>query len=254
MLKNNAMKEFVTAQKNISCYYNYRRDCSFPVRISSSTYLYYHLMNTYDSTRSTIRSAALSVAILLGSMMLPSCADTTPSGPTNTDTVTVRTVTFTPDSVDSYYFSFDSGVPVIVEKMQEGTWDMMVKPVWGGGKTTQIDILFNSGSVNAMGTTTAYVVDTTFDNVSTVTPSLFRVDSASASGRIASIDLTGKGIFNYEPAKRTISPNAQKSIIVKSAAGGFFKVQFVSLNVPMSRSELGTFVMRYAKAVGTRLK
>jgi hypothetical protein len=211
-------------------------------------------MTNFTTLRSTIRFATLGVAIFLGSMMLPSCSDTTPSGPTSTDTVAVRTITFSPDSVNSFYFSLDSGVPVMVEKVQESTWDMMVKPVWGGGRTTQIDIFFNSGSVNSTGTTTAYVTDTTFDNVSVVTPSLLRADSSSASGRIASIDLTGKGMFNYEPAKRTISPNAQKTLVVKSASGAYYKVQFVSLSVPMSRTELGTFVMRYAKAVGTRLK
>jgi hypothetical protein len=211
-------------------------------------------MTNFTTLRSTIRFATLGVAIFLGSMMLPSCSDTTPSGPTSTDTVAVRTITFSPDSVNSFYFSLDSGVPVLVEKVQESTWDMMVKPVWGGGRTTQIDIFFNSGSVNSTGTTTAYVTDTTFDNVSVVTPSLLRADSSSASGRIASIDLTGKGMFNYEPAKRTISPNAQKTLVVKSASGAYYKVQFVSLSVPMSRTELGTFVMRYAKAVGTRLK
>lgn len=186
-------------------------------------------MRNITTIRRSIRFASLSIAILLGSLLLPSCSDTTPSGPTNTDSVTVRTVTFSPDSVNSFYFSLDSGVPVIVEKVQESTWDMMVKPVWGGGRTTQIDILFNSGSVNSMGTTTAYVTDTTFDNVSIVTPSLLRADSSSASGRIASVDLTGKGIFNYEPAKRTISPNAQKTLVVKSASGAYYKVQFVSL-------------------------
>lgn len=211
-------------------------------------------MTNFTTLRSTIRFATLGVAIFLGSMMLPSCSDTTPSGPTSTDTVAVRTITFSPDSVNSFYFSLDSGVPVMVEKVQESTWDMMVKPVWGGGRTTQIDIFFNSGSVNSTGTTTAYVTDTTFDNVSVVTPSLLRADSSSASGRIASIDLTGKGMFNYEPAKRTISPNAQKTLVVKSASGAYYKVQFVSLSVPISRTELGTFVMRYAKAVGTRLK
>jgi hypothetical protein len=191
---------------------------------------------------------------ILALLALSSCSDTTPSGPTTADSVTVKTVTFTPDSVDSYYFSFDAGIPVIVEKTQETTWDMMVKPVFGGGKTTQIDVLFNSGSVNTIGKTTAYVTDTTFDNVTVANPALLRVDSLAPSGRIASVDLTGKGIFNYEPAKRSISPNAQKTIIVKSASGAVYKVQFISLTVPMSRSELGTFVMRYGKAVGLRLK
>lgn len=194
------------------------------------------------------------IVIAVWSLGMSSCSDITPSGPTTSDTVAIRTLTFTPDSVNSFYFSFDSGVPVIVEKTQETTWDMMVKPVWGGGKTTQIDVLFNSGSVNSVGKTMAYVSDTTFDNVSVVNPALFRVDSLAPGGRIASVDLTGKGIFNYEPAKRTISPNAQKTIIVKSSSGAYYKLQFVSLNVPMSRSELSSFVIRYGKAVGQRLK
>ena len=198
-----------------------------------------------------------SIAVIVISVWLlgtSSCTDTKPSGPTSSDTVAIRTLTFTPDSIDSFYFSFDSGIPVIVEKTQETSWDMLVKPVWGGGKTTQIDVLFNSGSVNSVGKTMAYVSDTTFDNVSAVNPTLFRVDSLAPSGRIASVDLTGKGIFNYEPAKRSISPNAQKTIIIKSTSGAYFKLQFVALNVPMSRSELSSFVIRYGKAVGLRLK
>ncbi|MFM7773323.1 MAG: hypothetical protein ACKO9V_00590 [Candidatus Kapaibacterium sp.] len=197
-----------------------------------------------------LRVSVLSIVIA----SLASCTERSPTAPTVGDSVVVRTVTFTPDSTGPFHFSFDSGVPVIVEKPQESSWDMMVKPVFGGGRTTQIDVLFNSGSVNVAGSTTAYVTDTTFDNVTVADPTLLRPDSLAPSGRIASVDLTGKGIFNYEPAKRSISPNPQKTIILKSSSGALYKVQFISLSVPMSRSELGTFVMRYGKGIGRRLK
>ena len=195
-----------------------------------------------------------SVVAFVEIVSLFSCSDvTTITTPTN-DSLVIKTIQFVPDSSSGYYFSFDSGTSLVVEKETETIWDMVVKPVFGGGRTTRIDVLFNSGSVNEAGTTKAYVVDTTFDNVSVWSVSALRGDSSSTSGRIASVDLSGKGLFNYDPVNRTIAPNPFKTIIVRSKGGSVYKLQFVTLTVPQSRSELGAFTMRYAKAVGTRLK
>ncbi len=195
---------------------------------------------------------------LLGSIVLISlsaCNDTstTPVTPTDT-TLTSKSITITPDSVRDFYYSFDLDSAVVASDSMTSKWDMCVRHVFGGGRTVQIDVLFNSGSVNDNGKTMAYVVDTTFDNVTTYTAANFRSDSVAASGRIASVALDGTGMFNYNPSTHLISPNSQKTVIIKSANSNVYKLQFVSLSVPMSTYDLSTFALRYLKASGTRLK
>ena len=181
-----------------------------------------------------------------------SCTDTTTT-PTNT-TLVARTLTFTPDSVTNYHYSLDSNGLVYAAFYPTSAWDINVMNVWGGGRSRQIDVLFNSGTVNAAGLTKAYVVDTTFDNVTTYDNSKFMVDDTASSKRISSVALDGTGIFNYNMTTNTITPNPQKTLIIKTAGGTVYKLQFVSLTVAASRYAQSTFSIRYIKASGTRLK
>ncbi len=180
-------------------------------------------------------------------------ATTTPTTPVDS-TLTTKTISVTPDSANDYLYSLDANAAIGITDLPKSTWDMRVNHVFGGGRTTQIDVLFNSGSVNSTGLTKAYVVDTTFDNVTVVDPTKFRVDSSSTSGRIVSTKLDGSGLFVYNPATHMISTNAMKTLIVQSASGAYYKVQFISISTPASTTALSTFVIRYLKAFGTKLK
>ena len=186
---------------------------------------------------------------------LSSCKDDTTSPVIPVDsTLVTKTVTMTPDSANDLYFSFDNNAAVPKSGASGTNWDMRINHVFGGGRTQQIDVLFNSGSEYSAGNTKAYVVDTTFDNVSYADAAKCRVDSATTSGRIVGIGLSSSDFFVYNPSTHMIAPNPQKSIVVRTASGAFYKVQVVGMSISASQYELSTFTIRYTKAYGTKLK
>jgi hypothetical protein len=133
--------------------------------------------------------------------------------------------------------------------------------LYGGGKTKQIDIFLNSGTVNPSGLTKGLIVDTTFDLLTTApADSNFKIDDQSTSGRILSIALAPPGnFFTYDGSSRTINPVAQKTLVVKTRLGNYVKLQILSIykdqpEKPTMFSEIGYYSFRYAKSITKKLK
>ncbi len=214
-----------------------------------------HRQFIFTTTRSTsLRYLSLiAVAVLMSAFS--ACTETTSPNTTPTDTTLVsKSVSMVPDSANDYYFSFETNAAIPKANLTSSNWDMRINHAFGGGRTQQLDVLFNSGTVGTDGHTMAYVVDTTYDNVSVAESAKLRADSMSASGRIVSTALDGTSLFVYNPSTHIISTNPQKTIIVRTNNGSFYKVQLVSLTNPVSRYELSSFTFRYLKGSGTKLK
>jgi hypothetical protein len=133
--------------------------------------------------------------------------------------------------------------------------------LYGGGKTKQIDIFLNSGTVNPSGLTKGIIVDTTFDLLTTApADSNFKIDDISTSGRILPISLAPPGnFFIYDGSSRTINPVAQRTLVIKTRLGNYVKLQILSIykdqpEKPTMFSEIGYYSFRYAKSSTKKLK
>lgn len=204
----------------------------------------------------------LSAFILL--FTLNSCSDSSSNVQPTIDTVSTRIIkNIIPDTVQSkfIYYSLDGDSVVPPTKSQSAEWDIKMAYLYGGGKTKQIDIFLNSGTVNQSGLTKGLIVDTTFDLLMTApADSNFKIDDQSTSGRILSIALAPPGnFFTYDGSSRTINPVAQKTLVIKTRLGNYVKLQILSIykdqpEKPTMFSEIGYYSFRYAKSSTKKLK
>ena len=204
----------------------------------------------------------LSAFILLFS--LDSCSDSSSNVPTTIDTVSTRIIkNIIPDTLQSkfIYYSLDGDSVVPPSKSATTEWDVKMAYLYGGGKTKQIDIFLNSGTVNPSGLTKGLIVDTTFDLLTTApADSNFKIDDQSNNGRILSIALAPPGnFFTYDGSSRTINPVAQKTLVIKTRLGNYVKLQILSIykdqpEKPTMFSEIGYYSFRYAKSSTKKLK
>lgn len=198
----------------------------------------------------------LSAFILL--FTLDSCSDSSSNVQPTIDTVSTRIIkNIIPDTLQSkfVYYSLDGDSVVPPSKSATTEWDIKMSYLYGGGKTKQIDIFLNSGTVNPSGLTKGLIVDTTFDLLTTApADSNFKIDDQSTSGRILSIALAPPGnFFTYDGSSRTINPVAQKTLVIKTRLGNYVKLQILSIykdqpEKPTMFSEIGYYSFRYAKS------
>jgi len=195
---------------------------------------------------------------------LDSCSDNSSNVPTSLDTVSTRIIkNIIPDTVQSQfiYYSLDGDSIVPPTKSATTEWDIKMAYLYGGGKTKQIDIFLNSGTVNPSGLTKGIIVDTTFDLLTTApADSNFKIDDISTSGRILPISLAPPGnFFIYDGSSRTINPVAQRTLVIKTRLGNYVKLQILSIykdqpEKPTMFSEIGYYSFRYAKSSTKKLK
>lgn len=163
-----------------------------------------------------------------------------------------------PDSLSVLYFSFDRDSTVPASRAATDEWDIQLPFLSPSSRA--VDVLLNSGNANPNGKTVGIVVDSTFDLVSTApADTQLQAEDTTSSHRIVSIDLFGKGMFNYNSAQRTIIPNPQKTLILKTRSGNYVKVQFVNLYKdaaasPTMFTPLGYYRLRYVKSTTRTLK
>jgi hypothetical protein len=198
------------------------------------------------------------LALLSCVPILASCTAPNPTSGTGT-TLTPRIVSnIRPDSLSVIYFSFDRDTTVPISRANTDEWDIQLPFL--NQNSRAVDVLLNSGNVNPNGKTIGTVVDSTFDLVTTAPPDAqLRTEDTTSSRRVVSIDLFGKGMFNYNSAQRTITPNPQKTLILKTRSGNYVKVQFVNLYKdaianPTMFSPLGYYRLRYVKSMTRTLK
>lgn len=163
-----------------------------------------------------------------------------------------------PDSLSVLYFSFDRDTLIPASRANTDEWDIQLPFLSANSRA--VDVLLNSGNVNSNGKTIGIVVDSTFDLVTTAPlDAQMRTEDTASARRIVSIDLFGKGMFNYNSAQRTIIPNPQKTLILKTRTGNYVKVQFVNLYKdavanPTMLTPLGYYRLRYVKNTTRTLK
>lgn len=156
------------------------------------------------------------------------------------------------------YYSFDGDTTIAASLAGTDTWDVELPSLTPSSRS--VDVFLNSGNKNSFGKTLGIVVDSTFDLVTVAPPdSVFRTEDTASSRRIVSIDLLGKGMFNYNSAQHTITPNPQKTLILKTRSGTYVKVQFVNLYkdavaMPTIQTPLGYYRLRYVKSATRQLK
>jgi hypothetical protein len=190
--------------------------------------------------------------------MVSCCTQNSPTTPTSSTTasfvgLTPRVVSeLRPDSLAQFmYFSFDSDAIIAPSRAATDEWDIRLPFL--NLQSRAVDVVLNSGNVNANGKTIGITIDSTFDLLSVApTDSQLRSEDTTSSKRIVSIDLFGKGMFNYNSAQRTITPNPQKTLVLKTRTGFYVKVQFVNLyqnaaSSPTMSTPLGYYRLRYVK-------
>lgn len=177
----------------------------------------------------------------------------------STGTLTPRIISnLKPDSLSFIYYSFDSDTTIAATQANTDAWDIRLPQLSASSRA--VDILLNSGNVNPNGKTLGIVIDSTFDVLSTAPlDSALRSDDTTAAKRVISIDLLGKGMFTYNSASRTITPNPQKTLVLKTRTGKYVKVQFVNLYKdavasPTMFTPLGYYRLRYVKNITRVLK
>jgi hypothetical protein len=180
-------------------------------------------------------------------------------GKTSTGTLTPRTITeLKPDTLSYIYFSFDNDTTIAAAQASTDAWDIRLPHLSPSSRA--VDVVLNSGNVNPNGKTVGVVIDSTFDLLSSAPlDSAFRADDTASAKRVISIDLFGKGMFNYNSSTRTITPNPQKSLVLKTRTGKYVKVQFVNLYKdavasPTMLTPLGYYRLRYVKNTTRVLK
>lgn len=200
----------------------------------------------------------LSLSFLIVFVSIISCCNQTPTNVTQ-GTLTPKIVeNLRPDSLSVLYFSFDTETTIPASRANTDEWDIQLPFI--NMNSRAVDVLLNSGNVNANGKTIGIVVDSTFDLVSSApADAAMRTEDTTAAKRIVSIDLFGKGMFNYNSAQRTIIPNPQKTLILKTRSGNYVKVQFVNLYkdavaAPTMLTPLGYYRLRYVKNSTRTLK
>lgn len=156
-----------------------------------------------------------------------------------------------PDSLSYVYYSFDSDTTIASSQSATDAWDIRLPYLSPSSRA--VDIMLNSGNLNPNGKTVGIVVDSTFDVLkSAPVDAAFRQEDTTSSNRIISIDLFGKGMFNYNSSTRTITPHPQKTLVLKTRTGKYVKVQFVNLYIdaasnPTMLTPLGYYRLRYVK-------
>ncbi len=198
-----------------------------------------------------MRSLLLSAAMVF--VVLASCTNDTPTNPGPTTTTTSK-ANMHPDSAQGFlYYSLDGDSVVPFDKRTTNEWDICMAYLQGEGRTRQIDMFFNSGTAG-VGTTKAYVASARFESVTTADTSRFMTDDTTNTNRIISIDLTGPGVFIYQPTVRhTIVPSPDKTIVVRTKGGKFVKLQFTSIYKdavpsPDEFTPLGYYHFRYVRS------
>jgi hypothetical protein len=209
---------------------------------------------------SIARHFSLVCTLVWSVCILSCCNSSTPTTPdTGNSNVSFVGVTplivseLRPDSVTTFlYFSFDTETTIAPSRAGTDEWDIRLPYLTAQSRA--VDIVLNSGTVNPNGKTRGIMLDSTFDLVTVAPPDTqLRTDDTTAANRIVSIDLFGKGMFNYNGAQRTILPNPQKTLLLKTRTGTNVKVQFVNLYqgaaaMPTMFTPLGYYRLRYAKA------
>lgn len=163
-----------------------------------------------------------------------------------------------PDDFSVIYFSFDRDSVVPASRAATDEWDMRLPFL--NADSRAVDVLLNSGNANPNGKTIGIVVDSTFDLLTTApVDAQLQTEDTTSSRRIVSIDLFGKGMFNYNSSQHTIIPNPQKTLVLKTRSGNYVKVQFVNLykdaaTSPTQFTPLGYYRLRYVKNTTRTLK
>lgn len=194
----------------------------------------------------------VSMIVLLGALLTACSSDpaTTP-GPTTTS---ITKSNMRPDSAQGFlYYSLDGDSVVPFEQRNTSAWDIRMAYLQGEGRTRQIDIFFNSGTAG-IGSTKAYVASARFESVTMADTTKLKNDDTTTTSRIVSIDLTGPGVFIYQPTvHHTIVPSPDKTIVVRTKGGKFVKFQFTSIYKdavpsPDELTPLGYYYFRYVRS------
>jgi hypothetical protein len=194
----------------------------------------------------------ISMIVLAGALLSACSSDpATSPGPTTTS---ITKANMRPDSVQGFlYYSLDGDSVVPFEKRTTNEWDIRMAYLQGEGRTRQIDIFFNSGTAG-VGATKAYVASSRFESVTAADTTKLKNDDTTTTARIVSIDLTGPGVFIYQPTVRhTIVPSPDKTIVVRTKGGKFVKFQFTSIYKdavpsPDELTPLGFYHFRYVRS------
>jgi hypothetical protein len=199
------------------------------------------------------------IIVLVCAISLHSCFLITGNQNPTTGTLEPRIVSnLHPDTLSFVYYSFDSDTTIAASQAATDVWDIRLPHLSPSSRA--VDILLNSGNLNPNVKTTGVVVDSTFDLLTTApADASFRNEDTTSSNRIISIDLFGKGMFTYNSSARTITPNPQKTLVLKTRTGKYVKVQFVNIykdaaTNPTMYTPLGYYRLRYVKNTTRQLK
>lgn len=208
---------------------------------------------------SFLRTFSLSLALCLIAFGASCCTqNSVTNGTQGTLTPLIVSNLHPTDSLSVVYFSFDRDSVVPASRATTDEWD--VRLPFLNADSRSVDVLLNSGNANPNGKTIGIVVDSTFDLLTTApVDAQLQTEDTTSSRRIVSIDLFGKGVFNYNSSQHTIIPNPQKTLVLKTRSGNYVKVQFVNLYKdaaasPTQLTPLGYYRLRYVKNTTRTLK
>lgn len=189
---------------------------------------------------------------ILCPVVIVSCT-TTADPPANYKPVTIyvekANVTPIPGELWVYYsIDGDSVTPSMIAA--DGGWD--IKMAAFQGAIRPVEVLLNSGS-GGPGATVGVVLQDEYDRIKAIPAgTALQNEDVGVSRRIVSLDLTGSGMFTFDPVNNQILPNPAQTLILRTGNGSYAKLQFTSVYKNMitsaSASDVGYYHFRYVKS------
>lgn len=176
-----------------------------------------------------------------------------PAVPAITDAVGYYTFKYVKSTTNSFvntgtadgwlYYSFDTDA--IIPSNQSGTsaWDIKFRFIANdntqAGKNNLSNIFSKSGAIflnsplvgNAAGKTKGYIANAKFDLVTVAEDdSKFRSDDINVDTRIIPVTPSGANSYIfYDSSIPTVTPNPDKTLVIRTASGKYVKMKLVSL-------------------------
>lgn len=188
-------------------------------------------------------------------LLVAGCSDESTAPTPTPATSVVNKTNVRPDSVDAWlYYSLDGDSVVPVGQAATDRWDIRFAYLQGEGRTRTVDLQLNSGTVGA-GDTRGFVDNRRFDDVTSIgaTSAYMADDTAAARRVIPNCVACPSAVFVYDPSKHTINAAPDRTVLIRSRGGAYYKFQVTSIYkdavaMPDLFTPIGYYTFRYRRA------
>lgn len=193
------------------------------------------------------------VAIALTVLCALAACDTMPTNnPEPSDTTITLRANIRPDSATGWlYYAIEGDSIVPPEDSATSAWDIRFPYIFCCGKTKEIPIQLNSGTIGP-GSTLGAVVTARFENITT-RPTTLTLRPDSKADPVVPLPVLGSNVFFvYDIATHTLRPSADRVLLLRTVSGKYYKFQVTSIyqdavQNPTQESPIGFYHFRSAQ-------